>query len=337
MNRLKLIIIFIAIILFGLVNTESVIWASQGIDIKYITSYSAKSMGGVIPLKIYFDRQQNELYIGSQSKEIAVINEDGMIVHRIPLADSPKLLCVNKNGNIYISDNKGGISILNYRGEYIKNLDLSAVPDNTLLAIQSFHVDENEHLYIGDGRLSRIIVLDSSGNFLYQFGKKGSGEGEFLNAKAITTDAERLYLIDPPLFRVSVYDKKDGRFLYMFGQISSLFGGFSMPSSIDTDGKRLFVVDTNRAMVIVFDREGKPIIEFGGVGRNPDSLSWPSDIKVDGNGKIYVCDTGNGRIQIYELIDVQQIDEVKPPETVESGKAAEPIEVEPVIEKIIVK
>ena len=56
MKSLKLIIIFIAtIILFGLYNTESVICASQDIDIKYITSYSVKSMGDVVPSMLYFD------------------------------------------------------------------------------------------------------------------------------------------------------------------------------------------------------------------------------------------------------------------------------------------
>ena len=285
---------------FLLLSSSAIAAEPQKITVKHVTSYTIKSMGGVVPSTLYFDRHQNELYVGSQDKELVIINEDGIVVQRISLIDSVRSFCVNRDGNIYIPDNKGGIYILNYRGEYKGKMDLSAVPDNTLLTIQSLHVDE-EHIYIGDVKLSRVIVLDSSGKFLYQFGKKGTGEGEFLNASAITTDAERLYLLDPALFRVSVYDKKDGRFLFMFGQISSLFGGFSMPSNIDTDGERLFVVDTNRAFVIVFNREGKPVAEFGGFGRNTDSLSWPSDVKIDKNGKIYVCDTGNRRIQIYEL------------------------------------
>lgn len=292
-------IVTIALLLF--IISELKINASD-IDIKYITSYPVKSMSGIMPSRLYYDRQQGELYIISQEKEIAIVNEDGMIIHRIALTKSSQSFCVNKNGDIYLTDDTGGIDILNYRGEYVGKLDLSSVPNYTSLIIQSFYIDDNGLIYIGDAKISRVIVLDSSGKFLFQFGKKGNGEGEFLNAKSITTDSERLYLLDPPLFRVSVYDKKDGKFLFMFGQISSLFGGFSMPSSIDTDGERLFIIDTNRMVGIVFSKEGKPMAEFGGAGKNPWSLSWPSDVKVDGRGKIYICDTGNGRIQIYELI-----------------------------------
>lgn len=293
----------------------------QKITVRHITSYTGKSMGGVLPSRLYFDREHRELYVASQRKEFVIINEDGIIVYRIALARSPQLFCISKNGDIYIADESGGINILNYRGEYTGKLDLSSVPDNTLIAIQSLHIDEDGLTYIGDGRLSRVIVLDSSGKFLFQFGKKGSGEGEFLNASSITTDNDRAYLLDPALFRVSVFDKRDGKFIFRFGLISSLLGGFSMPSAIDTDGERLFVVDTNRFVVIIFDKDGKPIVEFGGIGRNPENLSWPSDVKVDGKGKIYVCDTGNGRVQVYELI----IPKVEVAEPVPELPAPEPV------------
>jgi len=180
----------IAILMFVSADIE----AASKIDVRHITSYTAKSMGGGAPSKLHIDHQQGELYVASKSKEIIIINEDGIAVFKIPLANSPQIFSVTKDGNIYLSD-AGEINILNYRGEYLRKFDLSSVPDFTLLSIQSLHIDENGYIYIGDGRLSRIIVLDSAGKFLFQFGKKGSNEGEFLNAKAITTDSERFYLL----------------------------------------------------------------------------------------------------------------------------------------------
>ncbi|OGV95500.1 MAG: hypothetical protein A3I04_01340 [Nitrospinae bacterium RIFCSPLOWO2_02_FULL_39_110] len=352
MKRLKLIIIFIPIIvLFGLIetglktcycltwltpcfyNTGSTIAAEpQKITVKHITSYTNKLMGGISPTKLYFDRQQKELYVVSNTKEIIIVNEDGIVVYKISLEKLPQTFCVTKDGDIFLSYGSGEINVLNYRGEYKGKLDLSSVPDNTLITIQSLHIDEDGLIYIGDQKLSRVIVLDNSGKFLFQFGKKGSGEGEFLNASSITADKERVYLLDPALFRVSVYDKKDGKFLFKFGQASSLLGGFSMPSGIDTDGERLFVVDTNRFVVIIFDKDGKPIVELGGIGRNPENLSWPSDIKVDNKDMIYVTDGGdNGRVQVYELI----IPKVEVAEPVPELPAPEPViekEPEPVVE-----
>jgi outer membrane protein OmpA-like peptidoglycan-associated protein len=315
----KTTIIILVLILFIDLSTAA---EPQKITVKHITSYTNKLMGGISPARLYFDRQQKELYVVSNTKEIIIINEDGIVVYKISLEKLPQTFCVTRDGNIFLSYGSGEINILNYRGEYKGKLDLSSVPDNTLIAIQSLHIDEDGLLYIGDGKLSRVIVLDNSGKFLFQFGKKGSGEGEFLNASSITVDNDRAYLLDPALFRVSVFDKRNGKFLFKFGQASSLLGGFSMPSRIDTDGERLFVVDTNRFVVIIFDKEGKPIKEFGGIGRNPENLSWPSDVKVDNNNMIYVTDGGdNGRVQVYELI----IPKVEVAESVPELPALEPV------------
>lgn len=295
------------------------------LEVKYLTSYKYENL---LPSKLYIDQQQGELYITSQ-KEIVILNEEWIIVYKIVLPGTPKDLCVTKNGDIYLSNDKGGISILNYRGEYKGELDLSSVPDYTTLDIQSLYY-ENDLLYVGDGRLGRVIVLEISGKFLFQFGKKGSGEGEFLNAFSITTDMERIYLLDPALFRVSVYNKKDGKFIFKFGQISSLLGGFSQPSAIDTDGEMLFVVDTNRFVVIVFNKEGKPIMEFGGIGQNPENLFWPTDVRVDKKGRIYVC-AGKGRVNIYKLT----IPKVEVAEPVPELPAPEPViekKPEPIVE-----
>lgn len=320
--KIRLNLCHIIFFLLALFSKSAIAAEPQKIIVKHITSYTNKLMGGILPSRLYFDRQQGELYVASQSKEIIIINEDGIVVYKISFEKTPQTFCITKNGNIFLSYGSGEIDILNYRGEYKGKLDLSSVPDNTLIAIQSLHIDEDGLTYIGDGRLSRVIVLDSSGKFLYQFGKKGVGEGEFINVTSITTDNDRAYLLDPALFRVSVFDKRDGKFIFRFGQASSLLGGFSMPSAIDTDGERLFVVDTNRFVVIIFDKDGKPIVEFGGIGRNPENLSWPSDIKVDNNNMIYVTDSGdNGRVQVYELI----IPKVEVAESVPELPALEPV------------
>lgn len=328
MNQL-IIIIFIILSLFS----ESLAKELPKIEARYLTSYTSKFMGGSSPSKLYFDHSQKELYIAdSKNKEITIIDEDGLIVLRVPYEKFISSFCVNKNGDIYLSEG-GEISILNYRGEYIGKLDLSSVPEYTSLIIQSLHIDKDGFLYIGDAKLSRIIVLDSSGKYLYQFGKKGKDEGEFINAKSITTDANRVYVLDPALFRVTVYNKK-GKFVFMFGTISSLLGGFSMPANIDTDGERLYVVDSNKAVVIVFDREGKPIIELGGIGNNLENLSWPSDVRVNSSrGIIYICDTGNGVVKLYKLtIPESEIATIKPELVIESA-----VELEPFIEPPVVK
>ncbi|MFQ5558996.1 MAG: hypothetical protein ACE5FU_00225, partial [Nitrospinota bacterium] len=108
--------------------------------------------------------------------------------------------------------------------------------------------------------------------------------------------------LDPAMFRVTIF-KKGGDFVSMFGQISGLLGGFSMPTNLDADDKWIYISDANRAMIVVFGLDGRPVVEFGGLGRGSENLMWPNDVKVDGKGRVFVSDTGNRELKIFEVIE----------------------------------
>lgn len=278
--------------------------AAQKIEALHLSTYTSESMGGLTPSKLFVDKQHGELYVIGKNT-VAILDEDGMLIHAFAIKESANALLVNKKGDIFLSYGGNEIDILNYRGEDRGKLDLSSVPDSDSIDIQSLHMGEDGNIYIGDGKLRRVIVLDSAGKFLYQFGEMGNGKGQFFNVTAITTDKERVYLLDLPLFRGSVFKKGGGEFLFTFGRMSSLLGGFNMASGIDTDGERLFVVDTNRTQIIVFDMEGTPLFEFGERSKRETGLSWPTDVKVDGKGRVYVAG-GNKNVQVYEIVTEDQ-------------------------------
>jgi DNA-binding beta-propeller fold protein YncE len=61
----------------------------------------------------------------------------------------------------------------------------------------------------------------------------------------------------------------------------------------------VFVVDKLSTNVQIFDQNGKFISKFGTKGTGDGQFKRPEDIAVDPQGKIFVCDTGNSRIQIF--------------------------------------
>ncbi len=306
MKNLLTTAIILALLLmpsFANAQEEAEKTAVPKLEIRYLTSYPSNIIAGNSPFKLHIDKTRSELYVAtSGGKSIAVINNDGLRVFRIILSKKkPVGFCVNSNGIIYIAYRDGDVKLLNYRGEHKGQLDLSSVPEPDSIEIQSLHCGSQGNIYLGESRLSRVIVMDGTGKFLYQFGERGAGKGEFLNAFDLATDDERIYVLDPALFRVLVF-KKGGEFLFQFGKVSAMFGGFAIPSGIDSDGERVFVTDSNRTVVIVFNLKGKPINEFGWSGSRKGGLSWPSDVKVDGNGKIFVADKGNNRVQVYKIV-----------------------------------
>jgi DNA-binding beta-propeller fold protein YncE len=60
------------------------------------------------------------------------------------------------------------------------------------------------------------------------------------------------------------------------------------------------VVDYMRHTVSVYDKEGKYLFEFGGLGYGEGWLQYPKDIAVDSTGRIFVADTFNNRIEIFQ-------------------------------------
>ena len=61
----------------------------------------------------------------------------------------------------------------------------------------------------------------------------------------------------------------------------------------------MFVIDKLSTNVQIFDKQGKFISKFGSKGTGDGQFIRPEDIAIDPQGRIFVCDTGNSRIQIF--------------------------------------
>ena len=55
----------------------------------------------------------------------------------------------------------------------------------------------------------------------------------------------------------------------------------------------------------VFTAEGVFVTSFGGRGEESGQFKFPCGIAVDDSGTVYVCDTGNQRVQVFNFyVDV---------------------------------
>ncbi|MGB9168064.1 MAG: 6-bladed beta-propeller, partial [Nitrososphaeraceae archaeon] len=62
------------------------------------------------------------------------------------------------------------------------------------------------------------------------------------------------------------------------------------------------VVDKTSANVKLFDNKGQFITKFGTKGREDGQFNRPEDLAVDPQGRIFITDTGNSRIQVFDKI-----------------------------------
>ncbi|MHC4359027.1 MAG: NHL repeat-containing protein [Planctomycetota bacterium] len=283
--------------------------------VKYFFTIDGKVTGSEFKAitALYIDELAEELYIldvGS-NRRVVVANLEGTVLYHFPLIAVKRMeltdIAVDKTGRIYLAGGKD-VAVFDYKGEFQRYLDLSFLPEDTTLSVQSIELDEEGNIYLGiSGAKSEIVTLKNDGELVSRI-KTGDRFKNFLGL----TKEDGFTFLDPYYFKVFTTDV-EGNVRVSFGRVSSLLGGFSLPSSLAIHKKKdlIFILDSNRGMVIVFDREGKVIFEFGGT----DLFNWPRQLAVDPNGRIYVAD-GTSKIRVFEVIE--QKPESKGPGTAET-------------------
>jgi sugar lactone lactonase YvrE len=122
----------------------------------------------------------------------------------------------------------------------------------------------------------------------------------WINGLAIDDD-DRLFVSDAKMRRVMVFNPKHE----VEGQITE---GLVDPVglAIDTANRFLYIVDTQQDQVIVFDADSlKELRRIGTGGKNhylttPGDFGAPQGVALDAEGNVYVTDTLNNRVEIFD-------------------------------------
>jgi DNA-binding beta-propeller fold protein YncE len=161
-------------------------------------------------------------------------------------------------------------------------------------------------MYVSD-TVSRVVrVFDAPLGTYFKIGSSAeeNPQAQLMKPMGLDTDAAgNLYVVDATLKVVKVYTR-DGKYL------RSLMtpGDIDKPASVtvDQNGERIYVVDiggvtSNNHRVRVYDaKNGKHLFDIGTRGDGPGEFNLPRDTAIGKNGQIYVVDSGNFRIQVFD-------------------------------------
>lgn len=158
-------------------------------------------------------------------------------------------------------------------------------------------------IFVSDSVSRKVRVFDIPGQ---SYSVVGDADGENRIVKPLGLDldaAGNLYVADATLKQVLVFDAA--------GRYQRLIGGpkwFDRLSSVtvDDNGERIYVVDiggvtSEQHRVRVFNaRSGEHLFDIGKRGTGPGEFNLPRDVALGKEGRIYVVDGGNFRVQIFD-------------------------------------
>ena len=264
-----------------------------------------------------------------------IVNDNGSMRH-------PEGIAFSKDGMWAVADwSNNCMYIFDDKDQLVKKFGSCGSNNGQFSSPQGVAFDSCNHLYVADCSNNRVQKFDTNGNYLLQFGSKGSTDGQLNGPYGIIIHDNKVYVADRGNKRISVFNGQicftfgsdhladasdvavssdnqllvadrsnhcicaftlDGHYVGKFGALGSGRGQLSSPFLTTDLNGFIIVAECSNKRVSIFDKYGNHVHCFGSKGSANGQFSDPYGVAVSPNGRIYVSDRGNSRIQIFSFL-----------------------------------
>lgn len=226
----------------------------------------------------------------------------------------PKGVAVGQDGSIHIVEERGHRLVkLDANGtlQWTVGQPGQTGNDNSHFAgPQDVAVDAQGRVYVVENwDVNRVQIFSSDGAYYATLGAgSGTGPNQFKGPEGITVDsAGMIYVADRDNHRVQIFNSARA-YVATLGQTGVADNDndhFNRPYDVAVDGNGvIYVADEGNDRVQVFDSNRNYVRTIGGGGTGNDFGhfdGWgPHRLAVDTQNRLYVADSGNNRIQVFD-------------------------------------
>jgi sugar lactone lactonase YvrE len=161
-------------------------------------------------------------------------------------------------------------------------------------------IDSKGLVYVADQRVGAVFIFNMETRETHLIKNGFEAHFGWINGLAIDDD-DRLFVSDGKMRRVVIFNAKHE----VENQITE---GLVDPVgiAIDSTNRFVYVVDTQQDQVLVYDADSLKLLRRIGTGGKNHFLTTPGDfgapqcVAVDKDGNVYVTDTLNNRVEIFD-------------------------------------
>ncbi len=288
-----------------------------------------------IPIDLAINDRDEVIVTDFRNRRVQVFSTDGELLACCPVLSEPGGLALDDQGHWYVSHfgffaaddqrKPDRITVWSPAGEFLREWGRTGQGDGEFdfpggLAIRGARV------YAADQTNRRVQVFDLAGRFLMKWGEYGLAEGQFggcdvpqsrvagPNFLAFDTTGH-LYTTEASMGRIQKFTA-EGEFVLSWGSLEIEPGGFGGPflgfageppglkgpiAVVADRHDRLWISSVN-GRVQQYDATGRFLRGLDpGQGTAPGQLLAPHGLALDSHGRLYVADSFNHRIQVYEV------------------------------------
>jgi DNA-binding beta-propeller fold protein YncE len=266
----------------------------------------------------YFDKPGGVAVDGSGNVYVADTNNNRVkkyAANGSPLAEwggfgsgdgqfnAPGGVAVDSSGNVFVADTGNHrIQKLDSAGSYVTKWGTSGTADGEFASPAAIAVDSSGNVYVADTGNNRIQKFDGSGSHLGTYAGAG-----FSAPKALAIDGVdgAIFVADAGNNRIQKLDAT-GAYVAEFGSAGTGDGQFAAPGGLAVDSLRnVYVADTDNNRIQKFTTSDPYLVyaysaQFGSFGSNNAQFNKPGGMAIDGDGDLWMVDTGNDRIKSHD-------------------------------------
>lgn len=227
---------------------------------------------------------------------------DGPGPHRIrisPYDPERRVWVVHETGHQVFVFSNDGRELLMTLGE--KNVEGS--DESHLAQPQDVAFFPDGRILVADGLgNSRVLILDADGNYITEFGERGTGRGQFNGVHAVATGPDgRIFVVDRDNRRIQVFKESAEAAAWYHPTVAPAaeWTGFGLPLDVIVSGNNVWVSDLSPTKVVKLDLNGNRQYTWFWATEEPGWFREMHSFSVDAEGNLYGSDNQYGRTQKF--------------------------------------